>query len=103
MPGGYFVRQYKARYGMSQEPIKVGMIGLGTVGGGVARLLWHEQDRVARRSGRPVELVRVAVLDVDKHRDIEVPAGILTNNIQSIVEDPEITIVLQLMLSLIHI
>ncbi len=97
MPGGYFVRQYKARYGMSQEPIKVGMIGLGTVGGGVARLLWHEQDRVARRSGRPVELVRVAVLDVDKHRDIEVPAGILTNNIQSIVEDPEITIVLQLM------
>lgn len=82
---------------MSQEPIKVGMIGLGTVGGGVARLLLHEKDRIARRSGRPVELVRVAVLDVDKTRDIEIPAGILTNDIQSIIDDPEIAIGLQLM------
>ncbi|MFK7820660.1 MAG: homoserine dehydrogenase [Planctomycetaceae bacterium] len=82
---------------MSLEPIKVGMIGLGTVGGGVARLLLEEKDRITRRSGRPVELVRVAVQDTEKERDIAVPDGVLTNNVDDIVNDPEIQVAIQLM------
>lgn len=73
------------------------MIGLGTVGGGVARLLLDEKERIARRAGRPVELARVAVLDVDKERDVAVPSNVLTNDIAAIVSDPEIAVVVQLM------
>ena len=82
---------------MSSNPVKVGMVGLGTVGCGVARLLLDEQDRITRRAGRSVELAKVCVLDVDKERDVAVPPEVLTNDIDSIINDPNITIVLQLM------
>lgn len=82
---------------MTSEPVKVGMVGLGTVGGGVARLLLDEKERIARRAGRAVELVRVAVRDVEKDRDVSVPAEILTDDLDAVVMAPDIDIVLQLM------
>ena len=82
---------------MSSNPVKVGMIGLGTVGGGVAKLLLEERDRIARRSGRPVELARVVVQDVAKERDVSVPDGVLTSDVNSLINDPDIDIAIQLM------
>ncbi len=79
------------------KPLKIGMIGFGTVGGGVAKILLGEAERITRRAGRPIELRRVAVRDLNKARDIDLPPGVLTDRIADIVDDPEIELAVQLM------
>ena len=57
---------------------KVAIVGLGTVGTGVARLLVEHGDRIARHAGRRLELVQAVVKDLAKPRDIKLPAGTLS-------------------------
>lgn len=78
------------------ERTNVGIVGMGTVGAGVARLLLDQGDRTARHAGRTLWLKRVVVNDVNKPRDVELPAGLLTNDLTTILNDAEITVVAQL-------
>lgn len=78
-------------------PVQVGMIGLGVVGTGVARLLLHHADRLARRAGRPIQLKQVVVRDRHRPRDVELPAGVLSDDVPRLIHDSEISIVVQLM------
>jgi len=78
-------------------PLKIGMIGLGTVGGGVAKVLIEHSDRITKRALRPVELRRVAVRDLTKPRSVDLPKGVLTDRIQDIIDDDEIELAVQLM------
>ncbi len=48
--------------------VTVGLLGLGTVGSGVARLLGEHGERVARRAGRPIDLKWAVVRDADRPR-----------------------------------
>jgi homoserine dehydrogenase len=66
------------------KPIKVAMLGCGTVGTQVARLLTDQADDFAARIGAPVELTGIAVRRPNKHR--EVPAELLTTDADSLVE-----------------
>jgi homoserine dehydrogenase len=66
------------------KPIKVAMLGCGTVGTEVARLLTDQADDFAARIGAPVELTGIAVRRPNKHR--EVPAELLTTDAHSLVE-----------------
>lgn len=75
---------------------KVALIGFGTIGSGVARLLLEHSDRIARRAGRPVQLVRVVDADLRRKRNMNLPGGMLTNSLESVLDDPEITAVVQL-------
>lgn len=59
------------------EAIKVGVIGLGTVGQGVVRLLKNNADEIARRIGRPLTVTHVSVRDANKARDCDL-TGIAT-------------------------
>ena len=52
-----------------QTPLRIALIGVGTVGSGVARLLDEQADRIARRSGRPLQITRAVVRDPSKARD----------------------------------
>jgi len=76
---------------------KIAIIGLGTVGTGVAKLLLDHGDRTARHAGRIPWLEKVVVRDMQKPRDVEIPAGVLSANIDDIINDPEIKVVAQLM------
>lgn len=76
--------------------IRVGMVGFGTVGTGVARILTGNAALIRRRVGVPVELVRVADLDVTRDRGIRLAEGVLTNDPGSVLDDPRIDIVLEL-------
>ena len=75
--------------------IGVGLLGLGTVGAGVAGILQAPEGRhplVAE-----LELVRVAVRDLQRPRSIELPASLLTNNPQAVVDDPSVQVVVEVM------
>ena len=74
------------------ESTKVGIVGLGTVGTGVARLLLEHGDRVVRQAGRKLELKHVVVRDPTKARDIVLPRGMLSDDLTRVTDDPEVTI-----------
>jgi len=80
----------------SVQAAKVALIGFGTIGAGVARLLLERRDRIARHAGRPVELVRIVDLDLGRDRGLKLPKGLLTDDLDSVLGDPEITAVVQL-------
>jgi len=76
--------------------ISVGMVGFGTVGTGVAKILLQNAAVIRRRVGVPVELVRVADLDTTRDRGIHLPPGVLTSDVRRILDDPSIDVVLEL-------
>ncbi|HEX3725902.1 MAG TPA: homoserine dehydrogenase [Pirellulales bacterium] len=72
---------------------KVAIVGLGTVGTGVARLLLDFGDRIARHAGRKLDLVQVVVKDLGKAGRIRLPGNILSDDITRITRDAQITTV----------
>lgn len=78
------------------EKTKVGIVGMGTVGSGVARLLLDHGDRTARHAGRTLWLEKAVVRDLKKSRDADLPAGVLTDDLAEITENQEIKVVAQL-------
>ena len=78
------------------EPIKVGLLGLGTVGRGTFEILRRNQEEIRRRAGRGIEIVKIAVRDMNKARAV-VGSGVeLTDRPQQLVRDPSIDIVVEL-------
>lgn len=74
---------------------KVGLLGLGTVGAGAVKIL---QDRLGRNPLlAEIEIARVGVRDLTKRRGVELPPGVLTQDLDSIVADPEICIVVEVL------
>ena len=76
--------------------VGVGIIGFGTVGTGVARILLENAALISRRVGVPIELVRIADLDVTRDRGLTLPTGLLTTDAKQILNDPSIDIVVEL-------
>jgi homoserine dehydrogenase len=79
------------------EHVTVGLIGLGTVGTGVARLLTEQADRVARRAGKPLRLKWAVVRDPAKPRGVTMDGVRVTTDVSRLINDPETEIVLELM------
>jgi homoserine dehydrogenase len=78
------------------ETVNLGLIGGGTVGGGVIRALRRNGSLMASRLGVALKLRRVAVRSPKKHRDLALPPGVLTSDWREVVEDPEVQIVVEL-------
>ena len=72
------------------------MIGFGTVGTGVAKILMGNAAVIQRRVGVPVELVRIADLDTTRDRGVRLSPGLLTADAKAVLEDPAVDIVLEL-------
>jgi homoserine dehydrogenase len=79
-----------------KDRIAVGLIGLGTVGTGVAKVLASNAGLIRRRLGVPLDLVKVADLNLKADRGISLPAGVLTANAREVLDDPRIDIVIEL-------
>ena len=75
---------------------KIAIVGLGTVGTGVARLLLDHGDRTARHAGQTIWLQKAVVRNLNKARDVELPEGVLTDRLEDVTEDSEIACVVQL-------
>ncbi|MBD2093937.1 homoserine dehydrogenase [Trichocoleus sp. FACHB-591] len=74
---------------------KVGLLGLGTVGTGTAQILLDATQRHPLL--KELEIYRVGVRSLDKPREIDLPADLLTTDLESIVTDPNIDIVVEVM------
>ena len=80
----------------SGKTLKVGMLGCGVVGSNVARLLQEDSGDFAARSGATLSLAKVAVKNATTKRE-NVPQSIITTDAHSIVNDPSIDIVIEVM------
>ncbi len=79
-----------------KKKINVGLIGLGTVGGGVVKLLRDNADVITRRLGIPVELKAAADLDESRAKALKLGKGIYTKDAYKIINDPDIDVVVEL-------
>jgi len=78
------------------QPVKVGLIGFGTIGTGVVKVLRAHRTEIARRAGRPIDVVAIADLDTTTDRGIPVAPAKLTNDARAVIEDPDIPLVIEL-------
>jgi homoserine dehydrogenase len=82
---------------MSQQPIRIGMLGCGVVGSAVAHILVSDEGNLASRAGRPIELAKVAVQTLSKDRGVALDHGLLTTDPWDVISDPSIDIVVEVM------
>jgi homoserine dehydrogenase len=82
---------------MTAAPLRVALLGAGTVGAEVARAFAERPDRLAPDGGRRLELVGIAVRDVDAARDRGLPADLLTDAPAHLVADPDTDVVVELL------
>lgn len=78
------------------KPVKVGVLGLGTVGGGTVNVLKRNAAEIARRAGREIIITRASAKDLTKPRICDTQGILLTDNPLDIINDPDIDIVLEL-------
>lgn len=79
------------------KPVRIALLGCGTVGGGVIKLLKDNAKYLAVRTGAPLEIARVLVRDVDKERVPELERHLLTTEPEVALGDPSIDIVVETM------
>lgn len=77
-------------------PINIGIVGLGTVGGGTLTVLTRNADEISRRAGRELRVTRASVRDLSRARNVETGDIELGNDAHAIVRDPNIDIVCEL-------
>jgi homoserine dehydrogenase len=78
------------------KAIQVGVMGLGTVGGGVFEVLRRNQEEIRRRAGRGIEVTMVSRRDVAKARALVGDAAQVVADARAIIANPEIDIVVEL-------
>ncbi|MBI5696817.1 MAG: homoserine dehydrogenase [Nitrospirae bacterium] len=79
-----------------KKKINVGLIGLGTVGGGVVNLLRENADVIKRRLGVSVELVRAADLDASRAKALGLGKDVYTKDARAVINDPNVDVVIEL-------
>jgi homoserine dehydrogenase len=84
------------RSAAKRKPLKVALLGCGTVGSQVYRLLTEQSADLEARAGAPLQVVGVAVSDLAKPRDVPVAPGLLTTDGAALVARPDVDIVIEL-------
>lgn len=76
--------------------IKIGLLGFGTIGTGVVKILLRKQKLLRSKLGANISLKKIADIDIKRNRGIELPDGTLTKNAEEVLDDPEISIIIEL-------
>ena len=82
---------------MTSSPVRVGVLGCSNVGAALVQLLLEGADAIEARTGVRLELARVAVRDLTKPRAVQLPDGLLTDDTASVVKDPDIDVIVEVM------
>jgi homoserine dehydrogenase len=78
------------------KQINIGLLGCGTVGTGVAKILIENKDLLASRVGASLSLKHVADIDIKRDRKIKFDEGVLVTDARKVVDDPEIDIIVEM-------
>jgi len=78
------------------EPVNVGLLGIGTVGGGTVNVLTRNAEEIARRAGRGIQITHAAARDINKARICDTTGITLTSNPREVVSDPDVQIIIEL-------
>ena len=78
------------------KPINVGLLGIGTVGGGTFNVLARNEAEITRRAGRPIRITKVADKNLELARQVTAGRAQVTDDAFAVVADPEIDIVIEL-------
>ncbi|MDF2377820.1 MAG: homoserine dehydrogenase [Verrucomicrobiales bacterium] len=81
---------------MSASPLKIGLAGFGNVGAGVYKNIEKNRHLLRERTGRDLIVTRIAVKDLEKARPIELPADIVTTDLDALTSDKEIDLIVEL-------
>lgn len=79
------------------EAIHVGLLGLGTVGSGVVKIIEDHQDKLMHQVGCPVKVKKVLVNNLDKERQVTIDRSMLTTNVDDVIKSPDIDVVIEVM------
>ncbi|SES95446.1 homoserine dehydrogenase [Natronincola peptidivorans] len=79
------------------KKIKIALLGIGTVGGGVWEILQTNKEEIFRNSSCEIEVAKILVKNTDKKRDKAIPQNLFTSNYEDIVKDKEIQIIVEVM------
>ncbi|MDA0768708.1 MAG: homoserine dehydrogenase [Chloroflexi bacterium] len=80
-----------------KELVGIGLLGMGVVGGGVARVLAEKGHQIQHLVGAPVTVEGILVRDIARARSFDAPAALLTTNAQDVLENPKVDIIVELM------
>ena len=78
------------------KTVRIGLLGLGTVGGGTLQTLRRNAEEISRRAGSRIEITQAAVRDLHKPRALDLAGLSLTDDVTAVVNNPEVDIVLEL-------
>lgn len=78
------------------EPVRVGLLGLGTVGCGTVNVLQRNAQEISRRAGRRIEIYHAAARDLKRPRDCDLSSVKLTTDGMAVVNDPKVDVVVEL-------
>ncbi|KJD53317.1 homoserine dehydrogenase, partial [Bacillus amyloliquefaciens] len=73
----------------------MGLLGLGTVGSGVVKIIQDHQDKLTHQVGCPVTIQKVLVKDKDKKRDVDLSKDVLTTEAYDVIQDPEVDVIIE--------
>ena len=79
------------------KPVRVGLLGLGTVGGGTVNVLGRNGEEIARRAGRQISITRAAVRSLDAPRICDTAGMDVTTDTRSVALDPDVDVIVELM------
>ncbi|MBE9486556.1 MAG: homoserine dehydrogenase [Chloroflexi bacterium] len=78
------------------DSIKVGLLGFGTIGTGVVKVFQKNSELLRQRLGQSLELVKIVDLDITSDRGVTLAPGMLSTNVEDIIDNPEIDLVIEL-------
>jgi homoserine dehydrogenase len=81
---------------MQGKIVKIGLVGFGTVGAGVAKIILENADEIAAKTGLRLQLACVVDTDLKRPRPVKLPDGILTNDLNKLINDKSIQIGIEL-------
>jgi hypothetical protein len=76
--------------------INIGIIGFGTIGSGVVKILNTNGDIIKKRLGAEIKLVKIADLDTETDRGVKIGSELLTSDAQEVIKHPEVDVVVEL-------
>jgi homoserine dehydrogenase len=82
---------------MASVDVPVALLGYGTVGAAVNRLLTESAEDIERATGHRLRVVKALVRDLGKERDFPPAGGVLTDDVREVLDDPEVTVVAEVM------